>query len=1111
MKTPFLNKVNYLGFTFILLIFFISINKASGQVKVWEDELVVPTYKNTPPNKMPRYYEGKGHQGVQRRMYPYPMDDNLRTEKVDETYHIVYLENDYIKLGIMPALGGRIFEGIDKTNGYNFFYRNHVIKPSLIGMVGTWISGSNAWGFPHHHGPNTVKSLDYFIEEHEDKSVTVWSANIDKRHRMRILIGYTIYPNSSIVEMTIRPDNRSPIVNSMLFWSNPSVHVDENYQVIFPPSVEYVTQHSKREMTSWPIANKRYNSYNYDGVDISWWKNIGVPSSFFSWNPQEDFFGGYDHGKNAGTLWVGNHHVMPGMKFWAWGNNAAGDKANSALTDEDGHYIELMAGAFTDNQPDYSWLQPYENKDVKMTWYPIRLLGGIKDANEHGALNLEISKNVALLRLNSTSPRNGVSVILADNGKKIFEEKINIDPARPYSKEVKLPKGSIKEDIQLSLLSAEGETLLAYQPKKKANNPEPAPLEAPLAPEEIKTNEELYLTGLRLNQFYNANIDPLPYYEEALRRDPGDYRVNTQMGILYLKGKNWEEAEKHLQTAVERITSNYTRPKDSEAQYYLALAQRELGKVQEAYDNLYGATWNAAWHSPAFYQLSEIDSKRGDYKKALDHLNRSLNTNGNNLKALNLKMAVLRKLGRLGEAESLASKTIEKDLLNYQSRNELALIKAAQGSKAESEAILAELSHIMRDEVQSYMEFATDYANAGFYEEAREVLSRLEEKGNKHPMLHYYLGYYSSKLGQTDKAKTYYAAAGKMPYDYVFPFRAEALDVLNHAIEINAEDAMAWYYMGNILYEEQPENAILAWENSIEIDSTFYIPHRNLGLAYREVENDIEKSLRSYQKAFASNKEDPRLIYELDDVAEAAKVSPKERYETIFANNHKASERRSETLLREVQVLIAIGKYDEAINFLTNNSFPQFEGGGSYRDAYQNAFVLRGKAAKDRKDYDHALEDFRAALDFPVGRWGWARRAQFHYLIGEVYEVQGKKTEAKKQFELASQQVVEDTEYVLYKGLAYQKLDKTEEAQKQFDALLAMSENTEGTDFFRQFEGGKTGDALKADIHYLKALAFMSVNQNEKALQEFRMSTRLNPSHLWAQVHSEELNSEKVH
>ncbi len=720
-------------------------NNLFAKVTVKEDSLVIPTYLVNPPNPMPRFYDGRTHQGVQRRIYPYPMNDNLTRVKEDRSYHVVNFENEFIELGIMPRMGGRIFYAVDKTNGYNWFYRQHVIKPSLIGMIGYWISGSNAWAFPHHHGPNTVKAMDYKIVDNPDGSKTIWIANTDQRHRMRIVVGYTIFPNSSLVEMTIRPRNRTPIVNSFLFWANPSVHVDTNYQVIFPPSVQYVTHHAKREMTTWPISDRRYNGFDYTDVDISMWKNIGVPSSFFSWDPKEDYFGGYNYGKEAGTVWVGNHHITPGMKFWAWGNNPGGDRANAGLTDDDGHYIELMAGAYTDNQPDYSWLQPYEGKDVKMIWFPIRELGGLKYATRNGALNLEITKDgTALIRLNTTSPHKNAKVILKTDIETLFEKTIKIDPAKPYAGEVDLPQGVSEDDLEVLLISADGELLLSYKPAEHhpPDVPMPEPLSPPASPEEIETVEELYFTGLRLNQFYNASLDSIPYYQEALRRDPGDYRVNTQLGILAIKDKNWEKAEKKLRTAVKRITANYTHPKDGEALYYLGFVLKAQGKMNEAYDYLYAASWSSAWHTPAYYQLAEINCQKSDFEQALNNVNRAISTNAENFKALNLRAAIFRKMGRYKEAIAQVQRILEADVLNHQARNELFLALLEVGKETRASSELAELSKIMRDEVQSYLELATEYGNAGFYEEAIDVLRRLEEKRETYPMLYYYLGYY---------------------------------------------------------------------------------------------------------------------------------------------------------------------------------------------------------------------------------------------------------------------------------------------------------------------------------------------------------------------------------
>jgi len=1103
------SKLPYAGFiisAMTVVFLFSFFGDGSAQVSVSEDTLIIPTYLVNPPNPMPRFYESRTHQGVQRRIYPYPMNDNLTRVKEDRPYHVALFENEYIKLGIMPGMGGRIFFAEDKTNDYVWFYRQHVIKPSLIGMVGYWISGSNAWAFPHHHGPCTVKPMDYKIMKNEDGSQTIWIANTDQRHRMRIVVGFTIFPKSCLVEMTIRPMNRTPVVNSMLFWANPSVHVDTTYQVIFPPSVQYITHHAKREMTTWPISDRRYNGFDYEGVDISMWKNIGVPSSFFSWDPKEDYFGGYDHGKQAGTVWVGNHHIMPGMKFWAWGNNPGGDRANAGLTDDDGHYLELMSGAYTDNQPDYSWLQPYEGKSVKMIWFPVRKLGGLKYANRNGALNLELSEDRKIkIRMNTTSPHQGAKVVLKGKEKILFSEILNISPAKPYGTDVSAPDDLTEDDLEVNLFCEKGHTLLSYRPAEHhpPDYPLPEAVKPPALPEEIKTVEELYLTGLRLNQFYNASLDPMPYYEEALKRDPNDYRVNTQLGILHIKGKRWHEAEEVLHKAVTRITSNYTRPKDGEALYYLGLVLKIQGKMDEAYDMLYRATWSTAWHTPAYYQLAEIDCRRHNFKTALNHLDRAITTNADNLKALNLKGIVLRKLGDAAGAEKQFKSILNRDVLNHQARNELVALTLQSGEKNRAADLLEELKVIMRDEVQSYLELATDYMNSGFYEEAIEVLTRLE-KGSTYPMLHYYLGYCWSKLADKSKSMAYYQAASKMVHDYCFPFRAESIDVLRHAMKMNPEDARPPYYLGNLFYEHQPDEAIALWEKSRDLDDTFYIVHRNLGVAYEEFQQDIPKALASMERAVACNNNDPRLLFEMDELYEKNKASTKKKYELLQKNRETASH-RNESLLRLATRAVEYGKYDEAIDIMLNHSFPQFEGGRELQDTYLNAFTLRGLGYLNTGKLSKAEADFETAMAFPVGRWGRSRWAQFHYLMGTVYEAQKEVDKAKASFQKALEVDVftrgPDQAFEFYHGLALEKMGKLKDAKKVFQMMLERAQSTGGSAFFRQFEVGQSRDMQMAANHYLTGLAYEGLGKIKKARKAYSNSLQLNPGHVWSKIH----------
>lgn len=1100
-RRSFLQLIIGFGIFIAIFVFLTYCKKSnlSNTLTVVSDSITIPTYIVDPPNTMPRFYEGQAHQGVQRRMYPYPFNDNMTNVKKDLKYHIIYMENEFIKVGIMPGLGGRIYSAVDKSNGYDFFYKNNVIKPSLIGMIGYWISGGNAWGFPHHHGPNTVEPMDYTIEKHQDGSATVWMSYIENFHRMRILCGFTMHPNSSVIDMKIRPFNPTPYVHSFLFWSNPSVHADTTYQVIFPPSVEFVTQHHKNEMTTWPVADSRYNYYDYTGKDISMWKNTGVPSSFFSWKPQEDFFGGYDHGKRAGTAWIGNHYTMPGMKYWADGNNAAGRMINDGLTDNDGQYIELMAGAFTDNQPDYSWLQPYESKNVTMSWYPIRELGGLIEANKNAALNLEYSENGKIvIKLNATRLFKNAFLVLTSNDKIILKEKINISPSNPYSKELSLDEAVQKEKLSVTLYDSKDEVVLHYRPKKPSINEKPEGLQSPPIPEKVKTIEELYLHGLRLDQFHNASISSYPYYEEALKRDPCDYRINTQLGITYLKRKMFEQAEKHLQTAVARITMRYTRPKDSDALYYLGIAKRRLNKNKEAYQLFYDASWNAGWYSPAFYQLAELDCQNSEFEKALEHINRAISGNTENVKAQSLKISILRKLGRLDEAEKLANEIIENDALYYHPRNELILIHSQNNHTKKANDNLRKLDIMMQDKIQSYLEFATEYSNCGLYKEAVEILSRIENKGELFPMLYYYLGYYWSLLNDKKKAAEYFNIARQKPHNYCFPFRDESVDALNEALKYNPDDAMAYYYLGNLFYEIQPDVAILMWEKSLELNDDFYIVQRNLALAAQKQQKNLSQSVKLYAEAFANNSKDERLLYEYDVTLQEAGVSPSERFEKVFLNNREVAKKRTSTLLRELELLIFLKNYDEVADILNTTEFIESEGSRTLRDLYHNTYILKSMEAAKNGNYKTAIENVRLALDYPIGRWGSERRAQMYFLLGTYLDSSGNQTEAEENYKKAVDEITDGSEYSYYKGLALIKLGKSELAFKQFNSLLNIANKWKGNDAFRSFEGGFGLRTRQAHNHYIRGLAYNGLGRKNEALNQFRLALTFDPSNLWA-------------
>jgi tetratricopeptide (TPR) repeat protein len=1083
-------------------------------VKVYEEPLVIPTYRVGEPERNPMFYGARAYQGAKGTIYPYLLLDKLTDIREDKTYHAVYLENQYIKLCVLPEIGGRILSAEDKTNHYDFFYHQHVIKPALIGMLGAWISGGVEWNIPHHHRATTFMPVDHTLQENPDGSKTIWVGEIELRHRMKWVLGLTLYPGKSYIEATVKLFNRTPLVHSFLYFANVAVHANENYQVIFPPSTEYATYHGKTQFSRWPISTGIFNDVDYTrGVDASWWKNHPSPTSWFCWNCEEDFFGGYDHGKQAGVIHVADHHIVPGKKLWEFANGSEGRMWDKILTETDGPYIELMAGAYSDNQPDYSWIQPYEVKTWKQYWYPMRQIGSVKNANLDAAVNLEVdSERNAKIGLNTTAEFADAKVELRAGKQVLLERKILISPDRPFSALVPLPPGVSEGDLKVSLYDAGDRELISYSPRKPKGEPMPEPVKPPLAPKDIKTVEELYLTGLRLEQFYNPALDPYPYYEEALRRDPGDVRVNTALGILYCRRGMFKEAEDKFNVALRRLTKDYTRPKDGEAFYYLGVALQSQGKYDAAYDAFYKATWSEAWQAAAYYALAQLASHKADYAKALEHADRALSANTLNTKALNLKAAALRRMGRSAEAAQVAAAALSIDPLDFLAGNELYLARSAAGATAEAREALGAVRAKMRGAPQAYLETALDYGNWGLWDEAIGVLARFddasEDKSATSPMVYYHLGYFHEQKGNGPESSRFYRLGGKMRADYCFPFRLESAAVLQRAIVQNPQDAHAYYYLGNLLYDRQPEAAVRAWEKSRALDDTLATVHRNLALAYAQVEKNLPQAMASLEQALARDKSDPRLYLELDQLQEQAGTPPQKRLARLESNQEVVLQ-RDDGAQQEIILYVELEQYDKALDLLRRRHFHVWEGGGDIHDVYINALLLRGQQQFKHQRYREALKDFEAALEYPenleVGRPEHSvRDAEIYYHLGSAEEALGDAAKARALYAQAVARKVEAPEIRYFQGLALGKLGEAAQAASVFAELVKSGkqelEATSDMDYFAKFGERRSEAARTAHAHYLMGLGYLGQGNRPEAKAEFEKVIERNVNHLGART-----------
>lgn len=1020
----------------------------NSSVKVWEETVMIPTYGIGKPEKSPMFLEKRVYQGSSGVVYPYPVIEKIEDTCEGRPYHAVFLENEYIKVMILPELGGRVQMAYDKIKGRHFIYYNNVVKPALVGLLGPWISGGIEFNWPQHHRPSTFLPVDYTIEKNEDGTAIVWVSERERMFHQKGMAGFTLRPGKAVLEIQGVVSNPTPMPQTFLWWANPAVAVNDFYQSVFPADVNAVFDHGKRDVSRYPIATGTYYKMDYSaGVDISRYKNIPVPTSYMAIRSKYNFVGGYENDTRAGLLHVANHHVSPGKKQWTWGNGDFGKAWDRNLTDADGPYIELMTGVYTDNQPDFTWLQPYEEKRFTQYFMPYRELGVVKNASSDLLMNIEPDgSGTSVLKLFATSLQKDLRIVVKNNGVSLFEEIADLCPENVFERTLDIAGIDNSEVI---IYNVKGKIVLSWKPEPSEIKEMPEAAKPALDPSEIRTTEQLYLTGLHLEQYRHATYSPVDYYMEALRRDESDVRNNNAMGLWLIRKGRFAKAEPYLRRAIKTLTEKNPNPYDGEAFYNLGLSLKYQDRLDEAYECFYKSCWNAAWQDSGYFSLSQISSAWENWDDALDEVEKSLVRNWHSLRARHLKTTILRHLGRTNEAEQWIEDSLHIDKFNYGCLFERYLMT---GNKD----ILEELAHIMRKDSHNYEELALDYASAGCYDEALNVVDwAISVLDSDTRMLHYYKAWFLSCMGRTDEARDVAQTAELLPEDMYFPNSLEAILALQCVVELLEHSPKANYLLGNIWYDKrQYDEAISAWEKSAAQDSSFPTVLRNLALAYFNKLGRTNDALSMMEKAFALNTDDARMLMELDQLYKRMNREHKFRLELLEKYLEVVS-KRDDLYLEYITLLNQCGEYEKALQCIESRRFHPWEGGeGKVPAQYQTAHLQLAKQFMKDEEYNKAMEHIDSCFEYPEnlgeGKLHGAQENDFNYYKGCILEALGDDEKAKGFFLKASTGISvpaaavyyndQKPDKIYYQGLALRKLGCEDEARGRFNRLIDFAE-----------------------------------------------------------------------
>lgn len=1090
------------------------------EVKAWKEVVTIPTYEIGVPEKNPMFLEKRIYQGSSGVVYPHPVIEKITDEKVDKLWNAVYLENKYLKIMILPELGGRIQMAFDKTKNRHFVYYNQVIKPALVGLTGPWISGGIEFNWPQHHRPSTYEAVDYTIEENADGSKTVWCSEMERMFRTKGMTGFTLYPDKAYLEIKVKLYNRTPHPQTFLWWANPAVCVNDDYQSVFPPDVNAVFDHGKRDVSRFPIATGTYYKVDYSaGVDISRYKNIPVPTSYMAITSKYNFVGGFENDTRGGLLHVANHHVSPGKKQWTWGNGDFGQAWDRNLTDVDGPYIELMCGVYTDNQPDFSWIMPYEEKSFSQYFMPYRDLGVVKNATKEAMINLETLNGKLIIKAYATGVYPKSDIKLYHRGEVVFETKFDFSPETSFERTIDFA-GEPTEEIKVEVTDSKGKILVDWLPEKEEIRPVPDAAKPALEPKDIASIEQLFLMGLHLEQYRHATYSPVDYYMEALSREPGDVRNNNAMGLWFLRKAQFSKAEPYFRAAIKTLTERNPNPYDGEPLFNLGLCLRFQYRYNEAYEKFYKSAWNAAWQDAAYFNLAQLAAIKGDWDDALDLIDRSLSRNWNNHKARHLKVIILRRLGLTSKALALVNESLQLDKFNFGVLYEKFLLTC------DSE-YLTEFRDLMRKYIHNYIEISLDYAMAGLYADAGNLLeSGITNPDKVYPMVYYFLGWFKYQDNERKIAESFFKKAETMDPDFCFPNRIEEVLALQCAMEINPNGSKAPYYLGNFWYgNRQYPEAVECWEKSAMLDNKFPTMRRNLALAYYNKQNNPQKALAELEAAFALDNTDSRILMELDQLYKKLGKSVDERF-ALLSKYPEAINYRDDLYLEMVTLHNIKGNYKQALDLIMKRKFHPWEGGeGKVTGQYLFAHTELAKQAITSGKFVKALEHLTATDVYPhnlgEGKLHGVQENDIFFWKGCAYEGLGEMQKASECWEIASTGLSEPSaamfyndqqpDKIFYQGLALLKLNRHNEANSRFNKLKDYGEkhifDKVKIDYFAislpDLLIWEDDLQLRNTLHcwYLMGLGYLGLGNTVKAQEFFSKVLDVDKYHIGSWIH----------
>jgi Tfp pilus assembly protein PilF len=972
---------------FLCLLLLCALPLANAQVRVWQGTLTLPTYEEGLPDPNPPFDQ----YATGRFNYPYTLRRNITNRRTDHAWRTLFLENEYLKCSVLPDLGGHLYTCTDKISGKPMFYENPSIKKANIGYRGAWAAFGIEFNFPVSHNWVSLSPVDFAYKKNDDGSGSVLVSNIDRVYGMQWTVELVLRPRSTVLEERVTLNNRSDVRHRFYWWNNAGVQVWDDSHIEYP--MRFAASHGFRDVQPWPIEA--------DGTDLSVIKNqTKGPVSLFVHGSREPFMGVWNPHTKTGTVHYADYAQLPAKKIWSWGVDADGLDWRKALSDNNSAYVEVQAGLFR-NQETYSFLEPRQTISFSEYWMPVRDVGGISRANLAGVVRLSRSGNALTVGLNVNQPVPGATLrmLLGDN--KVVESKSDIVPEHSWSHEI--PNADSQRKYTFELLDRNGAVLLRHTEGENDWTPpgeiHVGPQPAYQIPESASRSEDDWVQLGNQQELDGNLLKALQTYEDGLKKFPQGFALQKAAGRLCAGLLRFKEAKGYLEAVHARDTT------DAEISYYVGISLEGVGQARGARE-----AYEAAFRSPQFraaagLRLGELSARENNLNEAEYYLEVARRSAPDDLRAAEELVAVLRAAGKRPGADKLAQEPLTRSPLDD------FLLEDVRKP---------DLQHLA-DDSERLLNVASEYMRLGLYARALEILSReypapaadQSEPGSlapqKHPMVAYFRGYCREKLGQSGQAD--FTQASKLSSAYVFPSRAEDLEVLNAALRANSDDATAHYLLGTLYFSRGlAESGITEWEQARKLNSNIPVLHASLGRALLEVKKNPEQALKVFQEGLDADSRNEELYTGIDQALSILRHPAQERVAALERYPDRAT--MPSPLVYELILNFAeAGEFDKALALFHNRFFEREEGGTNVRQVWlevqlQHALSLarHGLCSEAVSVADHVSDP---VPDLPFTHDGlepFLGGARTNYLLGTVYRVCNLREKANARLEHAAHQ-----------------------------------------------------------------------------------------------------------